>query len=57
VHSPGKRNTQHIERGHLTVRTRMKRVVRMTIYFSKTTQMYDIVISLFVNRYAFGLAG
>ena len=55
VHSPGKRNTQKIERKHLTLRTRIKRVVRKTICFSKSIQMHDIVIGLFVNRYAFGL--
>ena len=53
VHSPGKRNTQKIERKHLTLRTRIKRLVRKTICFSKTTQMHDIVLGLFVNRYAF----
>ena len=56
VHSPGKRNTQKIERKHLTLRTRIKRLVRKTICFSKTTQMHDVVIGLFVNRYAFGRA-
>ncbi len=56
VHSPGKRNTQKIERQHLTLRTRIKRLVRKTICFSKTTQMHDTVIGLFVNRYAFGRA-
>ncbi len=56
VHSPGKRNTQKIERTHLTLRTRIKRLVRKTICFSKTAQMHDIVIGLFVNRYAFGRA-
>jgi insertion element IS1 protein InsB len=50
VHSPGKRNTQKIERKHLTLRTRMKRLVRKTICFSKTTQMHDIVIGLFVTQ-------
>src|SRR6266699_5810545 len=55
--TPGKRNTQKIERKHLTLRTRMKRLVRKTICFSKTTQMHDIVIGLFVNRYAFRRAG
>src|SRR5262249_22249980 len=39
VHCPGKRNTQKIERKHLTLRTRIKRLVRKTICFSKTTQM------------------
>ena len=55
-HNPGKRNTQQIERTHLTLRTRIKRLVRKTICFSKSTQMHDIVIGLFVNRYAFGRA-
>ena len=54
-HNPGKRNTQKIERKHLTLRTRIKRLVRKTICFSKSTQMHDIVIGLFVNRYAFGV--
>ena len=56
VHSPGKRNTQKIERKHLTLRTRMKRLVRKTICFSKSLQMHDLVIGVFVNRYAFGQA-
>jgi insertion element IS1 protein InsB len=56
VHSPGKRNTQNIERTHLTLRTRINRLVRKTICFSKSTRMHDIVIGLFVNRYAFGRA-
>ena len=55
VHSPGKRNTQQIERKHLTLRTRLKRLVRKTICFSKSIQMHDIVIGLFINRYEFGL--
>ena len=54
VHSPGKRNTQKIERKHLTLRTCIKRLVRKTICFSKSIQMHDLVIGLFVNRYAFG---
>ena len=55
VHSPGKRNTQQIERKHLTLRTRLKRLVRKTICFSKSIAMHDIVIGLFINRYEFGL--
>ncbi len=54
-HQPGTRNTQQIERKHLTLRTRMKRLTRKTICFSKSIQMHDIVIGLFVNRYEFGL--
>jgi len=54
-HCPGKRNTQTIERKHLTLRTRIKRLGRKTICFSKSIQLHDIVIGLFVNRYEFGL--
>ena len=54
-HQPGKRNTQQIERKHLTLRTRIKRLTRKTICFSKSIQMHDMVIGLFVNRYEFGL--
>ena len=56
VHSPGKRNTQKIERKHLTLRTRMKRLVRKTICCSKSVQMHDIVLGWFVNRYVCGRA-
>jgi insertion element IS1 protein InsB len=55
VHSPGKRNTQQIERKPLTFRTRIKRLVRKTICFSKSIEIPDIVIGLFINRYKFGL--
>jgi insertion element IS1 protein InsB len=55
-HCPGKRHTQKIERKHLTLRTRIKRLARKTICFAKTTQMHDLVVGLFVNRYAFGRA-
>jgi insertion element IS1 protein InsB len=55
AHHPGKRHTQQIERKHLTLRTRIKRLVRKTLCFSRSTQMHDIIIGLFVNRYEFGL--
>ncbi len=55
THQSGKRNTQKIERKHLTLRTRIKRLTRKTICFSKSIQMHDIVIGLFINRYEFGL--
>lgn len=54
-HQPGKRHTQKIERKHLTLRTRIKRLTRKTIGFSKSIQMHDLVIGLFVNWYEFGL--
>jgi insertion element IS1 protein InsB len=54
-HFPGKRQTQRIERKHLTLRTRIKGLARKTICFSRSVQMHDLVIGLFVNRYEFGL--
>ncbi len=54
-HVIGKRNTQRIERKHLTLRTRIKRLTRKTICFSKSKRMHDIVIGIFVNRYEFGV--
>lgn len=56
IHESGKRNTQKIERKHLTLRTRIKRLARKTICFSKLKKMHDIVIGLFINRYEFGVA-
>ena len=54
-HVIGKQNTHKIERKHLTRRTRIKRLVRKTICFSKLNKMHDIVIGLFINRYEFGV--
>lgn len=53
-HEVGKRKTQRIERKHLELRTRIKRLARRTICFSRSEQMHDIVIGLFINRYEFG---
>ena len=53
--SPGKRSTQQINCKYLTLRTRIKRLVRKTICFSKSIALHDIVIGLFINRYEFGL--
>jgi insertion element IS1 protein InsB len=54
AHTVGKLDTQQIERKHLTLRTRIKRLARKTICFSKSVFMPDTVMGLFVNRYAFG---
>ena len=54
-HQPGKRYTQKIERKHLRLRTRIKRLVRKTICLSKSVERHDILIGLFINRYEFGL--
>ena len=55
-HEVGKQHTQKIESKHINLRTRIKRLVRRTICFSKTTTMHDLVIGLFINRYEFGVA-
>ena len=53
-HEVGKRNTQKIERKNLTLRTRIKRLARRTICFSKCEKMHDIVIGLLINSLEFG---
>ena len=55
-HRVGKDKTQKIESKHINLRTRIKRLVRRTICFSKTERMHDLVIGLFINRYEFGRA-
>jgi insertion element IS1 protein InsB len=55
-HTVGKANTQKIESKHINLRTRIKRLVRRTICFSKTEHMHDLVIGLFINRYDFGVS-
>ena len=54
-HTLGKVNTQTIERKHLTLRTRIKRLARKTLCFSKSIWLHDVVIGLFINRFEFGL--
>ena len=53
-HFPGKRKTQKIERKHLNLCTWLKRLPRKTICFSKSEEMHDVVIGLFINRHEFG---
>ena len=55
-HTVGKANTQKIESKPINLRTRIKRLVRRTICFSKTERMHDLVIGLFLNRYEFGVS-
>ena len=50
----GKKNTQKIERNHLTLRTRLKRLTRKTICFSKDKDIHQSVIGTFINIYFFG---
>jgi IS1 family transposase len=54
AHTVGKIHPQQSERKHLTLRTRIKRLARKTICFSKSVFMHDTVIGLFVTRYEFG---
>jgi hypothetical protein len=53
-HLIGKDKTWEIERKHLTLRTRIKRLTRKTICFSKSILMHNIVVGLFINRFEFG---
>jgi insertion element IS1 protein InsB len=53
-HTIGTAHTQKVERKHIDLRTRIKRLVRRTICFSKTERMYALVIGLFITRYEFG---
>jgi insertion element IS1 protein InsB len=53
-HRVGKDYTQKIESKPIRLRTRIKRLVRRTICFSKIERMHDLVIGLFINRYEFG---
>jgi insertion element IS1 protein InsB len=55
-HTVGKAHMQRIESKHINLRTRIKRLVRRTICFSKTERMHDLVIGLFINRYEFGVS-
>jgi insertion element IS1 protein InsB len=53
-HRVGKDKTQKIESKHINLRTRIKRLMRRTICFSKSERMHDLVVGLFINRYEFG---
>ncbi|MBK8191897.1 MAG: hypothetical protein IPK76_01270 [Lewinellaceae bacterium] len=45
---------QSLERKHLTLRTRIKRLTRKTICFSKSFAIHCTIIGLFINAYFFG---
>ena len=49
-----KKNTQKIERKHLSLRTWCARLVRKGIRFSKSVQMHKIVVGLVINVWFFG---
>jgi IS1 family transposase/transposase-like protein len=52
-HFIGKAGTQKIENRNLLLRTRIKRLVRKTICFSKLEKLHDGIIGMFINRYMF----
>lgn len=49
-HLTGKRFTQGIERMNLTLRTRLKRLNRKTIGYSKSVELHEKVIGTFIER-------
>jgi insertion element IS1 protein InsB len=52
-HIVGKRYTQKIERCNLNFRTRVKRLARKTICFSKSSEIHDKVIGTLIETIAF----
>jgi insertion element IS1 protein InsB len=52
-HVVGKEYMQKIENRFLSTRTRIKRLARKTICFSKSEKLHDTVIGLYINRYCF----
>ena len=55
-HTVGKLPMQKIERKHLTLRTRLKRLARQTLCFSRSCLMQDLLIGLYMNRVEFDRA-
>jgi len=55
-HMVGKLTMQKIERKHLTLRPRLKRLARKTLCFSRSRVMHDLLIGLYMNRVEFGRA-
>ena len=53
-HTVGKLMMQKIERKHLTLRTRLKRLARKTLCFSRSHFMHDLLIGVYMNRVEFG---
>ena len=49
-HIASKKLTQRIERNNLTLRTRLKRLTRKTICFSRSEEIHDKVIGEFIAR-------
>ncbi|EMV37610.1 putative transposase [Escherichia coli 5-366-08_S4_C2] len=52
-HLTGKLFTQRIERNNLTLRTRIKRLARKTICFSRSIELHEKVIRALIEKYMF----
>ena len=52
----GKLTLQKIERNHLTLRTRLKRLARKTLCVSRSCLMHDLLSGSYMNRVEFGRA-
>ncbi|OZI14639.1 IS1 family transposase, partial [Sodalis-like symbiont of Philaenus spumarius] len=52
-HLTGKLFTQRIERNNLTLRTRIKRLARKTICFSRSVEIHEKVIGAFIEKHMF----
>ena len=55
-HTVEKLTMQKVERKHLTLRTRLKRLARKTLCFCRSRVMHDLLIGLYMNRVEFGRA-
>ncbi|WMU75491.1 IS1 family transposase (plasmid) [Enterobacter bugandensis] len=52
-HLTGKLFTQRIERNNLTLRTRLKRLTRKTLCFSRSVEIHEKVIGAFIEKCMF----
>ena len=50
-HWVGKRWTQDIERQNLNFRTHLKRLQRKTICFSRSDEMHEVMIKLYIDQH------
>jgi insertion element IS1 protein InsB len=55
-HTVGKLTLRKLERKHLTLRTRLKRLARKTLCFSRSFLMHDLLMGLYMNHVEFGRA-
>lgn len=53
-HTVGKLSMQKIERKHFMLRTRLKRLARKTLGFSRSCFMHDLLVGFYMNHVEFG---